>query len=100
MHRNMAYPPGDSLPAGMGSSPSLPLGFIGSFTRDMPTFCGAELANIYGLRPVPFQTGLSVDMNEARDRLNVAAMFYESRIPAETVAAFLDDFTAALLDPH
>ena len=84
----------------MGSSPSLPLGFIGSFARDMPTFCGAELVNIYGLRPVPFQTGLSVDMNEAHSRFNVAVMFYESRVRAETVTAFLDDFVAALLDPN
>jgi len=99
MHRSMVCPSGDSLPAGMGSSPSLPLGFIGSFARDMPTFCGAELVNIYGLRPVPFQTGLSVDMNEARDRFNVAVMFYEKRVPLQVVTSFLDDFVEGLLDP-
>lgn len=85
------------LPSGMGNAPSLPLGLIGSFSKGMPTFCGAELTNIYGLRPVPFQTGISVDVNEAQDRINVAAMYYEPAISTTRMAGFLDDFAAGLM---
>ncbi|MGQ9649732.1 MAG: condensation domain-containing protein [Phycisphaerae bacterium] len=85
------------MPSGMGNAPSLPLGLIGSFSKKMPTFCGAELTNIYGLRPVPFQTGISVDVNEAQNRLNVAAMYYEPAISTAKMAEFLDDFAASLV---
>jgi len=85
------------LPSGMGNAPSLPLCLIGSFSKGMPTFCGAELTNIYGLRPVPFQTGISVDVNEAQDRINVAAMYYEPAISTTRMAGFLDDFAAGLM---
>ncbi|HPD31287.1 MAG TPA: condensation domain-containing protein [Phycisphaerae bacterium] len=85
------------MPTGMGNAPSLPLGLIGSFSKGMSTFCGAELTNVYGLRPVPFQTGISVDVNEAQDRLNVAAMYYEPAISTAKMAAFLDDFAASLV---
>lgn len=85
------------LPAGMGNAPSLPLGLIGSFSRRLPTFCGAELTNIYGLRPVPFQTGISVDVNEAQDRINIAAMYYEAAVSTPKMAGFLDDLASGLL---
>ncbi|MDM8008300.1 MAG: condensation domain-containing protein [Phycisphaerae bacterium] len=85
------------MPSGMGNAPSLPLGLIGSFSKGMPTFCGAGLTNIYGLRPVPFQTGLSVDVNEAQERLNIAAMYYEPAISTVKMAGFLNDFAAGLV---
>jgi hypothetical protein len=98
MHRGFCATGMNRMPSGMGNAPSLPLGLIGSFSRKMPTFCGAELTNIYGLRPVPFQTGISVDVNEAQDRLNVAAMYYESAITTQKMNGFLDDFTSSLLN--
>ncbi len=99
MHRSMSARHAGLLPAGMGNPPSLPLGFIGSFSKRMPTFCGGELVNIFGLRPAPFQSGLSVDVNKAQDRINLAGMFFESRISAAAMNTFLDDFVAALLAP-
>jgi hypothetical protein len=97
LHRGIVAARMNSLPAGMGNAPSLPLGLIGSFSRRMPSFCGAELTNIYGLRPAPFQTGISVDVNEAQERLNVAGMYFETAVSTQRMTAFLDDFTNSLL---
>lgn len=97
LHYGLSAKSFNRLPSGMGNAPSLPLGLIGSFSRKMPTFCGAELTNIFGLRPVPFQTGISVDVNEAQERINVAGMYYEAAISREKMARFLDDFVSGLL---
>lgn len=97
LQRGLSAAAMNRLASGMGNAPSLPLGLIGSFSRKMPTFCGAELTNIFGLRPVPFQTGISVDVNEAQERINVAGMYYEAAIGTERMAGFLDDFVNSLL---
>jgi NRPS condensation-like uncharacterized protein len=97
LYRSLSASRMNRLPSGMGNAPSLPLGLIGSFSRKMPSFCGAALTNIFGLRPVPFQTGISVDVNEAQDRINVAGMYYETAITTGKMSAFLDDFAGSLL---
>jgi len=82
-----------------GDSPSLPMGFMGPFARPMPTFCGAELVNIYGLRPPHLGSGFAVDVNSAQDRLNIACVYCESSLATKTANAFLDDLAAALVSP-
>lgn len=86
------------LPLGLSRPPSLPMGFLGPFSRPMPEFCGAPLRNLYGLRPAAPRAGYVFNVNSALDRLNVAGVFFEPRLSKPTVNLFLDRFVAAMRD--
>lgn len=98
IHRSMLAARADRMPPGMGNAPSMPLAYTGSFSRAMPTFCGAPLVNIFGLRPIPFQTGMAIDLNEAQGRLNVCGMYYPSRVDEHTMTRLVDGFVEGLLN--
>jgi hypothetical protein len=91
---------GRSAPGeGLGTSPSLPLGFIGSFTRPMPTFCGAKLLGVYGVGAIWPQEGFALNLNTPNDRLYITGTYFEPRVTADAMNSLLDHFVAALLDP-
>jgi hypothetical protein len=88
------------LPTGLANAPSLPLGFMGDFSRPLKRFCGAELVNVYGVRTPAIQPGIGVSVNVAMDRMNIAVSYFEARVSPETVRRFIDAYEAALLDPR
>jgi hypothetical protein len=84
---------------GLGQAPSLPMGFMGSFSRPMPTFCGAELRGVYGLGVILPHEGFAVNLNTPNDQLYITGTYFEPRVTSEVMNSFLDRFIAALLDP-
>jgi hypothetical protein len=86
------------LPVGLGRAPALPLGFMGPLSRPMPTFCGAALTNVYGLRTIVPRTGLALHVNTAQERMNLCAIYYEPHLSPPIVQRLLEELEAALLD--
>ena len=84
----------------LAKSPSLPMGFMGAFSRAMTEFCGAHWKNVYGMGVILPHEGFGLNLNTPNDpqRLNVTATFYEPRIRGAVMSEFLDRYVAALLD--
>lgn len=88
-----------SLPLGFGKQPSIQVGFMTLFRERDQFFCGTKLKRVYGFGLPPLHTGFAVDVNLSLGRLHMSVTYIESRVSAETVRAFIDDFAAALTDP-
>jgi hypothetical protein len=84
------------LPLGVANAPSLPLGFLGPFSRATPRFCGAPLVNLFGARPPIPSAGFALSVNAAQDRMNLAMVYYEPRIAQPQARELLERLAAAL----
>jgi len=80
----------------LAEPPSLPMGFLRAFTRDMPTFCGARLLRTYAFRPPLPRVGLAAQVAAEQGQLTICGFYFEAR--AAMMHRFLDEFTAALLE--
>lgn len=85
------------LPTGLANAPSLPLGFMGDFSRPLRRFCGASVRNVLGIRPPAVHSGIGVNVNAAVGRMNVAVTYFEPRVSTATVERFLDACVASML---
>lgn len=92
--------PGSLLGASLAKSPSLPMGFIGAFSRALPEFCGARWKNIYGMGVILPHEGFGLNVNTPNDPnlLNVTATYFEPRVSGSSIRGFLDRFIEALQD--
>ena len=100
MRRALRADPRSVLGRGLAGAPSLPMGFMGSFSRPMPTFCGAEWIDSHGVGAIAPHEGFGLNIITPNDpnRLNVTATYYEPRVTKEMMSTFLDHFIGALLD--
>jgi hypothetical protein len=101
MERALRADPRSRLARGLGNSPSLPMGFMGSFSRALPTFCGAEWRDVYGVGVILPHEGFGLNLTTPNDpdRLNVTATYFEPRVTRAVMSSFLDRFLEALMDP-
>ena len=98
-----AYRPGAPrfLKRGLANTPSLPMGFMGSFTKPLPSFCGAGWDNVYGMGVIMPHEGFGLNLTTPNDskRLNITATYFEPCVTSATMETFLDRFIGALMDP-
>jgi hypothetical protein len=102
MLRAQRADPGSVLARGLGKAPSLPMGFMGTLSRPLPTFCGAEWVDGYGSGVILPHEGFGLNLAWSNDlkRLNVTATYFEPRVTKQAMSAFLDHFFEALLDAN
>jgi hypothetical protein len=88
------------LGRGLGRAPSLPMGFMGGFSRPLPTFCGAEWLNVHGAGAILPHEGFGLNLIPGNDpqRINIMVTYYEPRVTKELISTFLDRFIESLLD--
>ncbi len=98
MYRNIAPEYESLLPIGMGTPPSILVGFSGASKTYIPSFCGRPRGMAWGLGMPPPISGFAIDLNMTGDRLHLSSTFYERRISPETMNGLVDDFVAGLLD--
>jgi hypothetical protein len=100
MRRGIRSGPRSLLGSSLAKSPSLPMGFMGSFSRALPEFCGARWNNIYGMGVILPHEGFGLNLNTPNDpkRLNITATYFEPNVSKCKIEEFLDHFTAALQD--
>jgi hypothetical protein len=101
MRAALAAGPRSLLGRGLAYAPSLPMGFMGAFSRPLPSFCGAPWRNTYGVGVILPHEGFGLNLTTANDpnRLNITATYFEPRISGAVISTFLDRFVEALLDP-
>lgn len=85
------------LPLGLAEAPSVPLGFMGPFSRPLPRFCGAVLRNIYGVRAPSPRAGYTLTLNAAQERMNIAVAYYDGRTPSGLVERLVRRSAALIL---
>ena len=95
----MRSDPSSFLARGLANAPSLPMGFMGSFTRPLPEFCGATWSNCYGMGVILPHEGFGLNLNTPNDPdlLNVTATYFEPRVSGALMNAFLDQFVETLV---
>ena len=98
IQRSLSVEKRSILGRGLGQPPSLPMGFMGSFSRPMSTFCGAPLNGVYGMGVIPPHEGFAVNLNTPNERLYITATYHEPFVPRDVINSFLDHLNAALLD--
>jgi len=84
------------LPIGLSNAPSLPLGFMGPFSRPLPAFCGAPLENIFGIRPAPPRSGLALNVNRAQERMNITVAYHPPRVSRAWIERLVRCFAKVL----
>ena len=101
MARALRADPRSLLARGLGNAPSLPMGFLGSFSRPLPAFCGAQWLDSYGIGVILPHEGFGLNLTTPNDpdRLNVTATYFEPRVTRAVMSSFLDRFVEALMDP-
>lgn len=87
------------LPVGLTNAPSMPLGFMGPLSKARSHFCGAELINIFGVRPASYQAGFAINANYAQGRFNIAAAYFQPRISEDQITRLVQRFTELLQMP-
>lgn len=87
------------LPVGLTNAPSMPLGFMGPLSKARSHFCGAELTNIFGVRPASYQAGFAINANYAQGRFNIAAAYFQPRISEEQITRLVQRFAELLQTP-
>ena len=84
---------------GLGNTPSLPMGFMGSFSREMSNFCGTGLHGVSGVGGILPHEGLAINLNTPNDRLFITGAYYHPRVTREQIETLLSHFTNNLLNP-
>lgn len=85
------------LPTGLTNAPSLPLGFMGPLSREITSFCGAELIGLFGVRPPSVRSGFAINVNMAQGRINAAITGFEPRISVDALRRLLNRYVSLLL---
>jgi hypothetical protein len=101
MERALRADPGSMLRRGLANAPSLPMGFMGAFSRPLRTFCGAEWLDVHGVGAILPHEGFGLNLTTPNDpnRLNVTAAYFEPRVTRELMESLLEHLVEALLDP-
>ena len=96
--RGIRSGPESFLGKSLAKAPSLPMGFMGSFTRPMSIFCGAPWENVYGMGVILPHEGFGLNLTTPNDpnRLNITATYFEPNVTKGKIETFLDYFTYAL----
>jgi len=91
--------PRSFLARGLANSPSLPMGFMGAFSRQLPEFCGAGLRDSFGMGVILPHEGFGLNVTTPSDsaRLNITATYFEPHVSKSTIMEFLDHFVEGLL---
>lgn len=97
MYRNMRPGTSACLPVGLGTPPSIQVGFSGDSTTYESTFCGAVKELSYGVGVPPPLSGFAVDLNLTGKRLHLSATWFESRVSSSTMEAMIDDLACSLM---
>ena len=84
---------------GLGNTPSLPMGFMGSFSREMSNFCGTGLHGVSGVGGILPHEGFAINLNTPNDRLFITGAYYHPRVTRVQIETLLDHFTTYLLNP-
>ena len=88
-----------NLRGGLGNAPSLPMGFMGSFSREMSQFCGTGLVGVYGVGGILPHEGFAINLNTPNDRLFITGAYYHPRVTQPQIETLLDRFVAFLTHP-
>ena len=95
VRRSFIHGPWGQQRGDMSSPPSIPLGFLRAFSREMPTFCGTELSRAYFFRPPQPMDGLPILITVDRGQLTICGPCFESR--TRLMGEFLDLLVQRLL---
>ncbi|MBN2448131.1 MAG: hypothetical protein JXO22_15485 [Phycisphaerae bacterium] len=83
---------------GDGTVPSMSVDLLGPFSRPITTWCGAPFLNHLGYTTVPPQPGFALYVNQSQDLLNIAGVYFPSRVPPELFNHLIDEFVTVLLE--